>query len=85
MPPIGKITPTTTLGDLELKLRAFGLRCFAMPEPDGRWYVLVGDTSEKHEINGSAHGGTLDEAIDSALNVYQQNKFGPQPKKEHLS
>lgn len=76
-----KITPTTTLGELELRLRSFGACLFVQPQTDGRYYALVNDD----EISGEAYGGTLDEAIDAAFTTYQQNKFGPKPRKDDLS
>jgi hypothetical protein len=76
-----RILPTTTIGSLEVHLRANAATCFVELLPDGRYFAVITD----HEFSGDAFGSSLDEAIDSAFISFNQTKFGPKPTKEQLS
>lgn len=70
-----KITETTTLGDLELHLRSFGLHLHCeMTLDDGRIFAHV---RTEGGVRAEAYGSTLAEAINSAIDRYMVNVFGP--------
>lgn len=62
------IGPSTTLGDLEVKLAAFGLRCEFAPIRAASYYEVA--LVDPDGLYGYAKGSTMSEALDSAFAEY---------------
>jgi len=62
------IGPSTTLGDLEVKLAAFGLRCEFAPIRAASYYEVA--LVDPDGVYGYAKGSTMSEALDSAFGAY---------------